>query len=84
MISEIARWASRFVFYLVLWVFILSIRWEGRTLFDRAHEVIIENPLVELLDEELGILWDRLSDTARTAYAKLQESRHGKSQDSSQ
>lgn len=83
MITEIAKWASRFVFYLVLWVFILSIRWEGRTLFDRAHEVIIENPLVDLLDEELGVLWGRLSDTARTAYAKLQESRQG-NQESSQ
>jgi len=75
MIGDIARWASKFIFYLIIWVFILSLRWEGRTLFDRAHEVIIENPLVELIDEELNDLWVRLSETARTTYADMKERR---------
>ena len=75
MIGDMTRWASRFIFYMVLWVFILSVRWDGRTLFDRAHEIIIENPVVELLDEELQVLWERISDTARTVYADIERKR---------
>lgn len=73
MIAECIRWAFRVAFYLVLWVLILSFRWDGRTLFDRAHEIIVENPVANLIEEEAISLWDRMSEAARVTYASLQE-----------
>ena len=61
--------------HLVFWVFLLSIQWEGRSLFDRSHEILVENPLVEVVDEELRILWEKISSTAESTYAEFKEKR---------
>lgn len=75
MIGDMVRWVSRFIFYLMLWVLILSVRWEGRTLFERAHELILENPVAELIVEEAEEFWGRLSETVWVTYAKLHDDR---------
>ena len=71
MIQDLIKWLVKIFMHLVLWVFILSIQWDGRTLYDRSHEILVDNPLVELVDEELRGLWDKVSATAVSTYAKL-------------
>ncbi|NRA44083.1 MAG: hypothetical protein HRU09_03895 [Oligoflexales bacterium] len=71
MIQDLIKWLVKIFLHLVVWVFILSIQWEGRTLYDRAHEILVDNPLVDLVDEELKDLWDKVSATAASTYAKL-------------
>ena len=73
MIQDLIKWLIKIFMHLVVWVFILSIQWDGRTLYDRAHEILVDNPLVDLVDEELKDLWDKVSATAESTYAKLRK-----------
>lgn len=73
MIQDLIKWATKILLHMVVWVFILSIQWEGRSLYDRAYEVLVDNPLVDLVDEELNELWDKVSETAESTYAKLKK-----------
>ena len=65
MIQDMVKWGWKILLSLVCWVFLLSIRVDGETLFDKAHAVIVENPVVEAVDEELGELWYIIKETAR-------------------
>ncbi|MFK7825540.1 MAG: hypothetical protein AB8G05_15425 [Oligoflexales bacterium] len=73
MIQDLVKWLFKIFVHLVVWVFILSIQWDGRTLYDRAHEVLVDNPVIDLVDEELKDLWDKVSATAESTYAKLRK-----------
>ena len=64
------KWLIKFCLTAVLWVFLLSIRWDGRTLFSYAHETLVQNAVVQAVDEEIADLWYRLSETARAAFQK--------------
>jgi hypothetical protein len=46
--------------YMILWVFILSISWNGRTLFDRAHDVLVDNAVVHAIDHMAMDAWDAI------------------------
>ncbi|SME89698.1 hypothetical protein [Pseudobacteriovorax antillogorgiicola] len=69
--SAILRWIGTHLLTAVFWVFVLSINYDGRTLFSYAHETIIQNDIVRALDEELEDLWVRVYETARITFAEL-------------
>ena len=71
MIKDIITWGIKACFQLVLWVFLLSISWDGRTLFDRTHEIIVDNEVVESLDLQLRELWEEISRTAQTTFSEV-------------
>ena len=70
--NDMLKWLLKVVFQAILWVFILSIRVEGRPVFNYANEVFVQNALVKTVDEELGDLWYRLSKTAKTTFNKTE------------
>jgi len=55
----------------ILWVFILSIRVDGRTLFSHANEVLVQNSIVRAVDGELANLWYRITETAKVTFEKV-------------
>jgi hypothetical protein len=55
----------------IMWVFILSIRVEGRTLFSHANEVLVQNSIVRAIDGELANLWYRITETAKVTFDKV-------------
>jgi hypothetical protein len=67
--NDLFKWIGKFFIHLVIWIFILSIRWDGKTLFSYAHNVLVQNALVQAIDEELADVWYRLSETARVTFS---------------
>ncbi len=70
--NDFVKWLLKFTFQAILWVFLLSIRVEGRPLFTYANEVFVQNTVVETVDEELGDLWQRLSKTAKATFDRTE------------
>ena len=73
MIDLVIKWVFKLVFNLVLWVLILSIRWEGQTLFKRAQNLLLESPVSGLVDENLQFTWDNINEIFNKTYAKIQK-----------
>ena len=72
--NDLLKWLSRTVLTAVVWVFVLSVNVEGRTLFSYANEILVQNSVVRMVDEELSELWDKVYVTAKKA-AEESESR---------
>ena len=66
--NDALKWLLKVLLHAVLWVFILSIRWDGRPVFNYANEILVQNSLVRAVDDELGDLWYRLTRTAKATY----------------
>ena len=58
------KWLGKTGLTAIIWVFILSITWNGRTMFSYANELLIQNSLVRTLDSKLAEMWDNVTDTA--------------------
>ena len=71
--NDIIKWVGKFLLHLVFWVFVLSIRWDGRTLFSYAHNTLVQNSFVQAVDEELADVWYRLSETARVTFSESEK-----------
>ena len=65
------RWLARSIGIGVLWVFLLSIRIQGETIFSHANEILVQNKLVAEIDEGLGELWFKISETASRTFKEL-------------
>ncbi len=68
--NDIFKWIGKFFMHSVLWVFVLSVRWDGRTVFSYANEVLVQNALVQTLDEELAEVWYKVSETAKVTFSE--------------
>jgi hypothetical protein len=68
--NDALKWLLKVALHAVLWVFLLSIKVDGRPAFTYANEVLVQNSLVRAVDDELGDLWYRLSRTAKTTFSK--------------
>jgi len=53
-------WIFKNFIFMILWVFILSIRWDGRTFFSYLHETFIIDSFVGDLSDQLVDLWQNL------------------------
>ena len=71
--NEILKWLIKLSVSGVFWVFCLSVTVEGRTVFSYAHNYLINNTFVEMLDGELADLWSKVYKTARTTFSENQE-----------
>jgi len=71
--NDILKWIGKFTLQLIVWTFILSINWNQKPLFTHAHEVFVQNALVEAVDEELSHLWSRVKETAKVTFSSDQE-----------
>ena len=71
--SAFLKWLGTHFLTALFWVFVLSINFQGRTLFSYAHEYVIQNDIVRHLDEELEYLWARAYETAKLTFAELSQ-----------
>ncbi len=71
MLKDLLKKSLRIAVAFVLWVFILSFRWQGRTLFDRSHEVLVDNTLVSFLEQQLYDPGEKVLLTTVETYQKL-------------
>ena len=69
--SSLVKWLATNTLTAILWVFILSIDFEGRTLFSYAHEHVIESEYVQKADQGLEDLWTKVYKTARVTFSRL-------------
>jgi hypothetical protein len=70
--NDFFKWVLKVAAIGVLWVFILSIRWDGKMMFSYAHETLVQNSLVQAADQELADIWYRMSKTASVTFSKSQ------------
>lgn len=68
---SIIWWVARNAAVAVLWVFILSITVNDRSLFSHANRLLVQNRVVATMDEGLGELWTRVYETARATLRDL-------------
>lgn len=68
--NDALKWIFKILLQAVLWVFIFSIRLDGRPIFAYASEILVQNALVRAADEELADLWYRVSRTATATFSR--------------
>ncbi len=66
--NERLKKTGRIAMYAVLWIFILSIRVDGKTLFQYGHGIFVENRIVGAVDHQATLMWTRLVKTVRYSY----------------
>lgn len=71
MINDFFKWLCKTTFIAVIWVFVFSINIKGKTIFSHSNEVLVQNQFVSMLDEELGRLWFKISETARLTFRSV-------------
>lgn len=71
--NDFIKWVTRTSLIAVFWVFILSITIDGRSLFSYANRLLVQNSLVQMLDEELADLWDKIYNTAKVTFSETKE-----------
>jgi hypothetical protein len=67
---DILRQIGKFCIQGIMWVFILSITWSGKSLYSYAYDVLVDNTLVRTLDVEFAEIWYRLTKTAKVTFAE--------------
>lgn len=73
MLKDLLTWCMKIGFQLIFWVFILSIRVNDRTLYDRAYDILIDNELVQSVDEKVAELWYTFSNSVKNSFWKAYE-----------
>lgn len=71
MFNDMLKWCARTSLIALFWVFFLSINWNHQPLFSYANEIFVQNDIVRFLDEELGELWSKISQTARVTFSEM-------------
>jgi hypothetical protein len=68
--NDFVKWVGKILLHCIMWVFVLSVQWDGKSLFYYANETLVQNQLVQTVDEELGQLWSKLSRTAKMTFSE--------------
>jgi hypothetical protein len=55
----------------VVWVYILSIRLGGQTVFHYANDILVKNQIVEAIDRQLADVVQDAKDLAEHSFSKL-------------
>jgi hypothetical protein len=61
----------KFVGVGVVWVYILSIRVGGSTLFQHANDILVQNQIVEAIDRQLAEVFESAMNMAGNAFEKI-------------
>lgn len=55
----------------VLWVYILSIRVGRETVFYHAHDILVENQIVDAIDRQLAEAYDSAAQFASNTFNRI-------------
>lgn len=67
---DILRQIGKVMIQGIMWVFILSISWNGKSLYSYAYDVLVDNTLVRTLDGEFAEVWYKLVKTAKVTFSE--------------
>lgn len=67
---DLFKHLGKFLAQGLLWVFILSIHWDNKSLFSYCHDIFVDNTLVHTVDAELGEIWYKVSKTAKVTFSE--------------
>ncbi|MBF0440774.1 MAG: hypothetical protein HQK54_02605 [Oligoflexales bacterium] len=73
--NDLIKFLIRHTLIGIMWVFILSFSIDGRPIFIPANRVLVQNSLVRMIDEELSLLWYKITKTARVTFQELSNTR---------
>lgn len=65
------RWLGKQALLGVLWVYLLSFTFNGRSLFSYANSFLVQNIAVETLDQKLTDTWHRVYRTAQVGFREF-------------
>lgn len=68
--NDFMKWLFKALTSMIIWVFVLSIRWDGRPIFYHANDIFVQNALVRAVDAELAELWWRVTHKGEEAKEK--------------
>ena len=71
MIKDILVWCFKSCLQGVMWVFILSISLKGRTLFERGHDIFVDNRVVSYLDDQVELLINNTEKVIKTSLSQF-------------
>lgn len=63
--------AGKLLLHGVVWVFILSIQVDGRTLFSHAHGILVDNQIVAAIESQVVKGWRAASDVASSQARRI-------------
>ncbi len=75
--KEALKWLGRTSISAIFWVFILSIRYDGRTLFSYANNFLVQNSFLQVVDSVANTLFD-ISDVAKMTFSDSDGGKDGK------
>lgn len=67
---DLLRYAGKVVLQGIMWVFILSLSWNGKSLYSYSYDILVDNALVRTLDAEFAEVWYKLVKTAKVTFAE--------------
>lgn len=71
--QERLKAAARILLHGVIWVFVLSIRVDGRPLFHHAHNVLVDNQVVAGIQSEAARGFRAVRELAASGFTHVQE-----------
>lgn len=71
MFYNLVKWSAKIALMGVLWVYILSIRFEEKTLFTIFHSYLVKNTIVTELTEELTYLWQHTRTSSKSTISRV-------------
>ncbi len=71
MLKDLAAWLLKIALQMVIWVFVLSFKWDGRSLFDHGHKILVENAFVDMVEEEANRLFNKIYETGKLTFAEI-------------
>ncbi|MBP6218034.1 MAG: hypothetical protein KA436_05565 [Oligoflexales bacterium] len=62
MLEGLIRWLVKFFLQMILWVFLLSINWDGKMLFLHLKSLLVDNAIIATVEDQGEILFGQIRD----------------------
>ena len=69
--KEMVGWILKTLLSMIFWVYVLSFSWEGKTLFERARGVFVDNAVTEFLTEEASSIYNESMNMVKVRIEKV-------------
>ena len=71
--SDLVKWCVKFVFTAVMWTFILNVRIDNVTLFQKFSDIFVNNEVVYEVNSHLDELWYKVHRIAKEVISSKKE-----------
>lgn len=70
----LGKFLVRTVLQMIVWVYIFSISWSGQTLFDRVHELMVDNDIIVKIDRAVASAVKEIDESAMGVWSDMTSS----------